>query len=201
MDYFGIGIAIDNGVVAVGAPADDDNGGDSGSVYLFDASTGVQIAELFTSDGAVGDRFGGSIAIDNGVLAGRAVGDDDNGADSGSAYLFDISDPNSPIQIAKLLPSDGAANDQFGFSIAIDNGVVAVGSRLDDDNGDDSGSAYVFDLNCPADIDGDGDLDAKDFFAYLDLFANGDDGADIDGDGDIDAEDFFGYLDLFAQGC
>ena len=29
----------------------------------------------------------------------------------------------------------------------------------------------------------------------------GDDGADIDGDGDIDAEDFFGYLDLFAAGC
>ncbi len=55
--------------------------------------------------------------------------------------------------------------------------------------------------NCAADIDDDGDLDAEDFFAYLDLFANGDDGADIDGDGDIDAKDFFGYLDLFAAGC
>ncbi len=54
---------------------------------------------------------------------------------------------------------------------------------------------------CPADIDGDGDADAEDFFGYLDLFASGDDAADIDEDGDIDAEDFFGYLDLFVQPC
>ncbi len=50
----------------------------------------------------------------------------------------------------------------------------------------------------PADIDGDGDVDADDFFGYLDLFAAGDERADIDGDGDIDAEDFFGFLDLFV---
>ena len=55
--------------------------------------------------------------------------------------------------------------------------------------------------DCAADLDGDGDLDSKDFFAYLELFANGDDGADIDGDGVIDADDFFGFLDLFAAGC
>ncbi len=55
---------------------------------------------------------------------------------------------------------------------------------------------------CPADLDGDGDTDADDFFAYLDAFANGDLGVcDIDGDGDCDADDFFGYLDLFAGGC
>jgi len=56
-------------------------------------------------------------------------------------------------------------------------------------------------LGCPADIDGDGDADSDDFFAYLDLFASGDDRADIDGDGDRDADDFFAYLDLFAVGC
>ncbi len=54
---------------------------------------------------------------------------------------------------------------------------------------------------CPADIDGDGDLDAKDFFAFLDLFAAGDARADITGNGVIDANDFFAYLDLFVAGC
>ena len=53
---------------------------------------------------------------------------------------------------------------------------------------------------CPADLDDDGDADAEDFFAYLDLFVKGDDRADIDRDGDIDAEDFFGYLDLVRCG-
>lgn len=56
-------------------------------------------------------------------------------------------------------------------------------------------------INCPADLDSDGDTDADDFFIYLDLFAAGDARADLDGDGDRDADDFFRYLDLFAQGC
>ncbi len=54
---------------------------------------------------------------------------------------------------------------------------------------------------CPADIDGDGDTDAEDFFMFLDLFAAGDPEADIDADGDTDADDFFAFLDLFADGC
>ncbi len=57
------------------------------------------------------------------------------------------------------------------------------------------------DDGCAADLDGDNDADADDFFAYLDLFAGGDDAADLDDDGDVDADDFFGYLDLFAAGC
>ena len=56
--------------------------------------------------------------------------------------------------------------------------------------------------DCPADVDGDGDADSKDFFAYLDAFAAGDmDVCDIDGDGDCDVDDFFEFLDLFAQSC
>ncbi len=57
------------------------------------------------------------------------------------------------------------------------------------------------DGGCPADLDGDEDVDADDFFAYLDIFAAGDPAADLDGDGDTDADDFFAYLDLFAAGC
>ena len=88
--------------------------------------------KLLASDGEAFDNFGLSIAIDNGVVAVGVLGDDDNGTDSGSAYLFNAS---TGAQIAKLLPSDGTAGDNFGFSIAIDNGVVAVGAFYDDDNG------------------------------------------------------------------
>jgi len=82
-------------------------------------------------------------------------------------------------------------------SVDVDGSLAAVVS---------GGSVMIFDLSgcgsCPADLDGDGDADTDDFFAYLDGFAVGDLGiCDIDVDGDCDSDDFFAYLDLFAAGC
>ena len=48
------------------------------------------------------------------------------------------------LQQDKLLTSDGAASDLFGYSVSIDGGYAIVGARFDDDNGEDSGSAYIF---------------------------------------------------------
>jgi len=47
-------------------------------------------------------------------------------------------------EVAKLLASDGAAVDQFGVSVSVSGDTAAVGVPFDDDNGNDSGSAYVF---------------------------------------------------------
>jgi len=172
IDQFGRSVAIGNGVVAVGAWGDDDNGSDSGSAYLFDAITGAQIAKLLPSDGEAGDRFGLDVSIDNGVVAVGAFRNDDNGSSSGSAYLFEAI---TGVQIVKILPGDGADSDRFGYSIAIGSGIVAVGAYLDDDNGSQSGSAYLFDANdcgngcvrspewqCDGDVDGDGQVNPVD---------------------------------------
>ncbi|MCA9303907.1 MAG: FG-GAP repeat protein [Phycisphaerales bacterium] len=139
---FGVSVAIDQGVMAVGAHNDDANGADSGSVYLYDANTGVQLMKLLPDDGMPGARFGCSVAIAGGVVAVGAVSDVHNGVASGSAYLFDAA---SGDQIAKLTPSDGAEGDEFGISVAIEGGVVIVGAKRDDDLGLDSGSVYLFD--------------------------------------------------------
>jgi len=147
---FGYSVAIDNGVIAVGARFDDDNGANSGSAYLFDAATGSLLVKLLPTDGAASDEFGFSIDIDNGIAAVGALWADDNGITSGAAYLFDAA---TGVQLHKLLPTDGAAGDEFGHGIAIDNGIVAVGAKRDDDNGDDSGSLYLFDASTGAQID------------------------------------------------
>ncbi|TVS09408.1 MAG: hypothetical protein EA423_00155 [Phycisphaerales bacterium] len=55
--------------------------------------------------------------------------------------------------------------------------------------------------SCPADLTGDGVVDADDFFLFLQLFAAGDSRADFNNDGVIDADDFFAYLSAFADGC
>ena len=42
---------------------------------------------------------------------------------------------------------DGSKWDGFGVSVGLSHGTVVVGSPSDDDNGDNSGSVYVYDLN------------------------------------------------------
>lgn len=61
----------------------------------------------------------------------------------GSAYVFDAAAGRA--EVAKLTASDVAAADNFGISVSISGNLAIVGAHLDDDNGDDSGSAYVFD--------------------------------------------------------
>lgn len=143
-DEFGRSVAISQGLVAVGVPLDDDNGLNSGSAYLFDASTGLELMKLLPSDGQASAEFGYSIAIDNDIIAVGARGDNENGTMAGAAYLFDAS---TGLELMKLLPSDGAAGDEFGNSISIDNGVVAVGAWRADEFGDASGAAYLFDAS------------------------------------------------------
>jgi nucleoside-specific outer membrane channel protein Tsx len=146
-DLFGRRLAISGGLVVVGAPFDDDSGDASGSAYVFERSGGgwIEVAKLTASDGAAGDRFGTWVAISGGLVLAGAPLDDDDGEDSGSAYVFDGSAGWS--EVAKLTASDGATGDQFGVSVAISGDLAVVGALFDDDKGDDSGSAYVFDAS------------------------------------------------------
>jgi FG-GAP repeat len=149
-DEFGYAIDMDNGVIAVGARNDDDNGNNSGSVYLINAATGTQIMKLLPKDGASGDQFGYSIAIQNGIVVVGSPGDVHNGIASGSAYLFDAV---TGTQLDKLVPNDPESGDEFGNSIAFDSGLVAVGAWRADDLGDGSGAAYLFDAASGNQID------------------------------------------------
>lgn len=141
-DGFGISVAISNTTAVVGAYFDDENGFQSGAAYLFDTSTGHQIAKLLPNDGAEGDRFGHSVAISGTTVVVGAPWSDGNGSGSGAAYLFDAI---TGIQVAKLTSNDGAQGDQLGNSVAISGTTAVVGAYHDDDNGDRSGSAYIFD--------------------------------------------------------
>jgi hypothetical protein len=144
-------VSISGDTVVVGANGDDDNGSDSGSAYIFGRDQGGadawgQVAKLTASDGASGDQFG-SIGFDQRRhRRRRGLWDDDNGSDSGSAYVFgrDQGGADAWGQVAKLTASDGASGDSFGRSVSISGDTVVVGAYGDDDNGSDSGSAYIF---------------------------------------------------------
>jgi hypothetical protein len=145
-DQFGQSVAVSGTTAIVSAPIDGDNGSASGSAYVFDTVTGLQIAKLLPNDGAPSEIFGWSVAIDGTTAIVGARQDDDNGVFSGSAYAFDTV---TGLQLAKLLPSDGAAFDQFGQSVAISGTTAIVGALADGDNGSNSGSAYLFKAAAP----------------------------------------------------
>ncbi len=137
-DYFGEAVAISGDRVVIGARHDDDLGASSGSAYVFDAMTGQQLIKLLPSDGGALDMFGMTVALSGNIAVIGAAGD----GVCGSAYVFDVS---SGQELVKLLPSDGAQGDRFAWGLDIDDSLAIVGAYFDDDNGQNSGSAYVFD--------------------------------------------------------
>ncbi|RQH22587.1 FG-GAP repeat protein [Okeania hirsuta] len=143
-NFFGNSVALSDRLALIGASGDDDNGRSSGSTYLFDTTTGSLLQKLTAPDGSEGDIFGNSVALSDRLALIGAPADQDNGENSGSAYLFDIT-TGSLLQ--KFTPPDGSDGDLFGGLIALRDNLALIGAPGDQDNGENSGSAYLFTIN------------------------------------------------------
>ena len=143
-DQFGISVAVTGDTAIVGAYLDDDAGISSGSAYVFmrSGTTWTRQAKLTASDAGAEDRFGRSLAISGDVVV---IGSERDDNDLGSARVFARTGSTWTEQ-AKLTASDAAADDLFGFSVALSGDTAVIGARQDDDAGFSSGSAYVFSL-------------------------------------------------------
>jgi len=196
-DRFGQYFSMEGDLALISAFLDDDAGENAGSAYLFDLADPAQPLQLtkFIADGVQpDDRFGGGVCLCGAVAIIAAWKDDDAAPNAGAAYTFDVSDPQNPAQLAKLTAEDGEAEERFGEqAVAIDGEFALVGVRWDNDMGQASGSAYIFqDIQCPADFDGDGDVDTADLLYLLGAWGTPD--GDVDGDGDTDTADLLALL-------
>jgi hypothetical protein len=147
-DRFGSSVGISGDTVVVGAPLHKVGSNlDQGSAYVFTktGATWTEQGQLTASDGAAGDRFGGSAAISSDtVVVGAALDTVGSNGAQGSAYVFTRNGTTWTEQ-QKLTANDGAANDYFGSSVAISGDTVVVGAYWDDFGANpDQGSAYVF---------------------------------------------------------
>jgi hypothetical protein len=149
---FGVNIDAQGTLAVIGAPFDSERGNGAGAAYIYDfadPANPVRRGKLLGNDTAPVHFFGEDVAMDNGMAIVGAPREDTNASDAGAAYLFDISDPDNPAQLAKLLPPTGDTNDFFGDSVAISGDLAIVSAFFDDDMGLDAGAVYVFDISVP----------------------------------------------------
>jgi hypothetical protein len=144
-DQFGWSVALSGDTALIGANGEDELASGAGAAYVFvrSGTSWSQQVKLMAGDGAAGDYFGSSVAVDTDTALVGATGDDDKGSNAGSAYVF-VRSATTWSQQAKLLADDGAAGDQFGTSVSLSADTVAIGANQDDDQETDSGSVHVF---------------------------------------------------------
>ena len=138
--FFGIRASIsgDGSYVIVGQHLANS---EAGAVYIFARSGSTWTRQLRQVGSVSGARLGASVAMsESGTYA--ASGELLSGT-GGQVFVFTRSGSTWTMSSA-IVPSDIAAGDQFGNSVAIEDDYLVVGSRNDDDGGDASGSAYVF---------------------------------------------------------
>lgn len=142
-ERFGNSVAIHGNRAVVGAPEHVHHGIESGAVYVFDVTTGQELAELFPNDPTPIQEFGYSVAIDGNTLVVGAKRDSTQTIASGAVYVFDL---NTLQQLAKLYPSAPTPYMEFGTSVALDGSNLLIGGPSFSGTSNAQGTAFLFDL-------------------------------------------------------
>jgi hypothetical protein len=168
-DFFGRGVSINNNTIVIGAPgADKDETGanpvsEAGAAYVFSKDQGGinnwgEVKKIVAADRSSKAFFGNDIAVNGPLILVGATGEgkDVNGANpitkAGAAYTFGQNQGGVSNwgQLQKMVANDRMAEAQFGYSLAMSENSILIGSPYDtkDANGADSianaGSAYFF---------------------------------------------------------
>jgi len=126
-DIFGYSVALDGTRAMIGAYA---NNNYQGAVYVFGEAGGTwtESQKLVAGDGAPNAYFGYATALSGSTLLIGAWGAEPGGIDmKGSAYIF--TDSNGTwTQTQQLLASDGALQDKFGHSVALQGTTALIGA-------------------------------------------------------------------------
>lgn len=146
-DLFGISVAINGDTVLVGADLNDEKAEKAGAVYayLFDGKQWKQQAKLMAEDGANTDIFGVRVALfgDTALISARRDDIEGVGVDTGSAYIFERTN-GKWTQTQKLVAPDGKADDRFARGVAINKETALISAMHHDANANNAGALYVF---------------------------------------------------------
>ncbi len=155
-DEFGYSVSMSGDYAIIGSRYEDhDETGsiltkvsNAGSAYIYHLTdtTWALMQKIVASDRESSDNFGFSVSISGDYAIVGAYGEDHdlNGSSkksaAGSAYIYH-NDNGTWSEVTKIVASDRASYDNFGYNVCIDGNYAIVGARNADAS---AGSAYVF---------------------------------------------------------
>ena len=138
--YYGGAVAVSNDGttdrIVIGAPRYNNY---TGRAYVYNLNGGGEVV-INASDAATNDQFGYSVATNGNKVVVGAPFTDDGGSDSGCVYVYNVDGTGE----AKIVASDDATLDYFGWSVAMTDTYIFVGAPGDTSK---RGSVYRYDLN------------------------------------------------------
>jgi len=156
-DYFGVSVALSGNRAIVGAMKSDYAGSNAGAAFIYDwipsLSTWQLAAILVPPQLEFDQGFGFSVDIDGETAVVGAYQDDlgpGAGIDAGSAWVYQRNAAGVWSAGSQLWPNStsSAASDNFGYSVAIRDGLIAVGAPFQDGvpigSSPDAGRVYLF---------------------------------------------------------
>jgi hypothetical protein len=165
---FGCSLAIDGDYIIVGAYSDDISSTftDVGAAYIYKSENGnwIEKQKIMASDYDGMDYFGWSVDIENDHIIVGAYNEsqDTSGANtmssSGSTYVFKLGNDGIWTQKQKLIASDRAEGDHFGYNVKISGDKILIGANWEDEDSSgantvlNAGSAYIFEYVTSNDI-------------------------------------------------
>ena len=167
---FGRGVSIDDNTILVGAPGEsqDINGLNplsfAGAAYVYErtnsSSPFVFAAKLVANvDRSSADEFGRTVCVDGNNIAVGAVGQDYDASgtfssyESGAGAVYTFQKTTGWNALNKIVASDREAEDNFGFSLDLNQDNLVIGApHVDTDNSGNplslsAGRVYTYELS------------------------------------------------------
>ena len=141
-DRFGVSVSIDSGLIAVGNRFADGAGQNSGTVNIFRSNEYRQFYEAYIVESPLEAQaqFGWDVDLHDQLLVVGAPR-----SETGSAFLYQLNEWGQAWSETELVSNSTRTSDRFGYSVAISDGGVFVGSTLHDHASViNSGAVYRF---------------------------------------------------------
>jgi hypothetical protein len=136
----GYRVAATDNYFAVGSQAAAAGFTNAGEAYVFN-TTGGFVSRLSNPTPATDDAFGSAIAAAGNLVVVGAYQSDEGLPNVGAAYIFRADTGALLFTLANPTPATG---DEFGYAVAIDGNLIAVGSRSDELSAPNSGIVHLF---------------------------------------------------------